>query len=566
MPISSSAEEPLQLTKALAAAGDAAYCWNLDTDRIEWSGGLAATRIDLGGELATGRAFAARIHPDDLVNRQLALAAHCDGEAAFDCEFRLRAAPGGFVWLHERGQVVRGRNDRARQMFGVIRVVSDRRAAQNRLEQLANYDELTGHFNRTRLREAVDRIISSNQRKKTPAAFLTVGVDHMTVINDAFGHDAADTVLIEVGRRLDECLRVSDLVGRLGGDRFGIVLAHCPSGSVAVAAEKILAAIKGGPIPTSRGAVAATVSVGGASFPEHGLTSYDVITRAEAALAEAKRAGRDCYVHYRLPEGEREQRQRSFAIGEEVRAALREGRLLFAFQPVLSAVTAEVDYYECLLRLRDGDGEIVTAGAFVPVVEQLGLIRLIDRFVLDQTIEELIAHPGIRLGLNVSGLTAADRPWLRALASALRRRPDLAPRLVVEITETAALYDIEEAVRFVGALRSAGCRVALDDFGAGHTSLRHLHSLAVDTVKIDGAFVRNLAASAESQVFLRHLLGLARGFGFDTIAEGVESEAEAEILRREGVGFLQGYHHGQPALERPWLSTPLAPKFAAADE
>ena len=126
MPISSSAEEPLQLTKALAAAGDAAYCWNLDTDRIEWSGGLAATRIDLGGELATGRAFAARIHPDDLVNRQLALAANCDGEAAFDCEFRLRAAPGGFVWLHERGQVVRGRNDRARQMFGVIRVVGDR--------------------------------------------------------------------------------------------------------------------------------------------------------------------------------------------------------------------------------------------------------------------------------------------------------------------------------------------------------------------------------------------------------------------------------------------------------
>jgi diguanylate cyclase (GGDEF)-like protein len=303
------------------------------------------------------------------------LAAHCDGEAAFDCEFRLRAAPGGFVWLHERGQVVRGRNDRARQMFGVIRVVGDRRAAQNRLEQLANYDELTGHFNRTRLREAVDRIISSNQRKKTPAAFLTVGVDHMTVINDAFGHDAADTVLIEVGRRLDECLRVSDLVGRLGGDRFGIVLAHCPSGSVAVAAEKILAAIKGGPIPTSRGAVAATVSVGGASFPEHGLTSYDVITRAEAALAEAKRAGRDCYVHYRLPEGEREQRS---AVSRSARRSEPRCAKAACYSPSSrcsrrsppKSITTSV-----CCGFATADGEIVTAGAFVPVVEQLGLIR-----------------------------------------------------------------------------------------------------------------------------------------------------------------------------------------------
>src|SRR6202035_4922819 len=127
------------------------------------------------------------------------------------------------------------------------------------------------------------------------------------------------------------------------------------------------------------------------------------------------------------------------------------------------------------------------------------------------------------LGFNISGLTAADRPWLRALISQIRTRPDIAARLVVEITETAALYDIEESARFVSALRHAGCRVALDDFGAGHTSLRHLQSLAVDTVKIDGSVDRNLSESPESQVFLRHLLGLAKGFGFDTVAEGVSS-------------------------------------------
>jgi len=127
---------------------------------------------------------------------------------------------------------------------------------------------------------------------------------------------------------------------------------------------------------------------------------------------------------------------------------------------------------------------------------------------------------------------------------------------VIEITETAALYDIEESARFVSALRQAGCRVALDDFGAGHTSLRHLQTLAVDTVKIDGSFVHNLGASPDNQIFLRHLLGLAKGFGFHTVAEGVETAAEAAILHREGIGYLQGYYYGRPSLDRPWLQAP----------
>jgi EAL domain-containing protein (putative c-di-GMP-specific phosphodiesterase class I) len=192
----------------------------------------------------------------------------------------------------------------------------------------------------------------------------------------------------------------------------------------------------------------------------------------------------------------------------------------------------------------------------VPVIEQLGFIRLIDRYVLDMTLAELAAHPDVKLGFNISGLTAADRPWLRALISQVRHRPDLASRLVVEITETAALYDIEESARFVSALRHAGCQVALDDFGAGHTSLRHLQSLAVDTVKIDGSFIHNLATNPDSQVFLRHLLGLAKGFGFNTVAECVSTAEEAAILRREGVGFLQGYYFGRPSLDRPWLAAP----------
>ncbi|MGH7033399.1 MAG: EAL domain-containing protein, partial [Stellaceae bacterium] len=214
------------------------------------------------------------------------------------------------------------------------------------------------------------------------------------------------------------------------------------------------------------------------------------------------------------------------------------------------------DYHECLLRMIAEDGRIVMAGAFVPAIEQLGFIRIIDRFVLETAVAEAAEHKDICLGINISGLTATDRPWLRTFTSLLRNKPEVARRLLVEITETEALHDIEESVRFVGTLRDLGCRVALDDFGAGFTSLRHLQALAVDIVKIDGSFVRNLTQSADNQVFLRHLVGLARGLNLQTVAECVETAEEAAILRHEGVGFLQGYYFGAPSLEKPWLAKP----------
>jgi diguanylate cyclase (GGDEF)-like protein len=426
---------------------------------------------------------------------------------------------------------------------------ADRR---ERLDDLVNYDELTGHLNRTRLREAVDRTIAVAQRRVDTAAFMAVGVDSMNAINETLGRAVADTVLIEIGRRLDECLRLSDLVGRLGGDRFGIVLPQCPDEHISTAAAKILEAVRSVPIVTERGPVAATVSIGVASFCDRGSTSYEVMTRAEAALADAKRVGRDCHVHFRVSEDLREHERRCAAIGDAVHVALRQDRVTLAFQPIVSAATGDVNYYECLLRVRDSRGDLLAAGEFIQEIERFGYIRLIDRHILGKVIAIAAAHPHITLGFNISALTTADRPWLRSLTARLRGQPELARRLVVEITETAALYDIEESARFVHALRRAGCRVALDDFGAGHTSLQHLQSLAVDLVKIDRSFIRDIKTNVESQIFLRHLLGLAEGFGLATVAEGVETEEDAEILRREGVGYFQGHHFGRATLEPPW--------------
>src|SRR5438477_3148158 len=306
-----------RFSTALEAAGDVAYSWDLEEDRVDWSGRLAAAAVDFAADVATGRSFATRIHADDLVQRQLALAGHFDDHTPFDCEYRLRDAAGNFFWVHERGQARRDNAGRPQIMLGVIRAIGDRKARQSRLERLANFDELTGHFNKSRLREAVDQIIAANQRTGSPAAFLSVGIDNMTMINDMFGHEAADTVLIEIGRRLDSCLRVCDPIGRLGGDRFGTVLQHCAEENIGSAAEKILGAVNAAPVITQRGPIYATVSIGSASFPDQGLTSYDVITRAESALGDAKRAGRDCHSHYRMTGEQRERQRRSLTISEE---------------------------------------------------------------------------------------------------------------------------------------------------------------------------------------------------------------------------------------------------------
>ena len=272
-------------------------------------------------------------------------------------------------------------------------------------------------------------------------------------------------------------------------------------------------------------------------------------------MGGAKRTERDGQVNQNQKQIHQEKQERRLAVCTKVQVALRQRRLLFAFQPVVCATTGKVDYFECLLRMRDVEGNIVSGRHFITPIEQLGLIGFIDDYVLKQTLQELANHPEVKLGLNVSSLTACDSGWLQLLTSLLGGRSDLARRLVVEITETAALADIAASARFVDTLRDAGCRVALDDYGAGHTSPQQLQVMAVDTVKVDGSYIQNLADSREKQALLRDMLGSINAFGCATVAEGVENAEDAAAARAAGVGYLQGYHVAPPTIERTWLGT-----------
>ncbi len=546
------------LRRAIEAAGDIVYEWDLASDRITWIGRF--TEI-FGGEALlprTGEAFNARLNPEDLPARLKALGDHLSHGQIYDCEFRVRGENGTFCWVHDRGAAEGPPNGSPQRVVGSLRLITARKQNEARLERLASFDELTGHFNRMRLRDSLDHALAYSGRYDAGGAYLVVGVDKLAMINNAYGYEAGDGVLIAVGQRLDRCLRSSDIIGRIGADRFGVVLARCSEEQMTRAAERILEAVREDAIEVAGMRIHVTVSIGGIMFPAFLGTAYDVMAKAETALKQAKKEGRDGLVSYRVSRQQELLHRRSQSIGEQVQQAMRDGRLMFAYQPVVNSTDHRTAFYECLLRMRDEAGELVPAGAFVPVVEQLGMMRVVDRHVLDLAVRELAEHDDVVLAINISGLTATDQSWLRAMLAQLKGKPDMARRLIVEITETAALHDIEESARFVSALRDVGCRVAVDDFGAGFTSFRHLRSLTVDIVKIDGSFVRNLADNVDNQLFVRNLLGLADAFGLETVAECVETQEDASFLVGEGVKYLQGYYFGRPSLERPWADARAA--------
>jgi diguanylate cyclase (GGDEF)-like protein len=547
------AAELVKLRAALAASGEIAYHWDLVTDRVAFLGdGASVFGRPEGGEW-TGKSFAGRIHPEDLVARLDLLSRHQRAGEDYDCEYRVRCSGGETRWVHDRGAAEFGPGGQARRMHGTLRFITARKQNEVELKYLANHDELTGHFNRSRLRDALDQAIKYSARYGVAGGFLVIGIDKLTIVNAAFGHEVADQVILSIARRMEESLRACDAIGRLGGDRFGIVLTNCPESELARACDKLLEVARNTVVDTPSGPIHVTVSIGAVDFTSTSHTTGDTMTKADIALQKAKLSGRDCYMIYSFSEEQRRTHRDNIVMAEQVKAAVREDRLRFAYQAIVDATTLEPVHYECLMRKIEPDGLVRTAAVFMPAVEQLGLVRIVDRKALEIAVETLTQNPQVSLAINVSGLTATDRSWLRGLISLLRGKPDVASRLIVEITETAVLEDIDECARFVLSLRDLGCRVALDDFGAGYTSIVQLKTLAVDMIKIDGSFVRDLAVSPDNLMFVRTILDLAKNLDLKTVAECVETEEVAELLTREGVDYMQGYAFGRPELEYPWL-------------
>ena len=561
--------ERLQL--AVEAAGLAAYHWIIESDEITWSGNAADvlgcdTRL-----IGSGRAFASFLDPDNFTSRYDTVMRTSvideGGGVAFQIEYKFR--PEGrlgrsSLWVEDHGRWHGSPDGRPVEVFGTVRRIDARHQRDQHLSFLGNCDPLTGMMNRGRLTEALGEAMTVAEREDTSCAFVIAAINNLSVVNEAYGFEVADEVIINMGRRLRQVVRTGDAIARYSGSKFGLILNNCGEEDLHIAAERFLSVARESVIETERGPVWALLSIGTLILPKHASDPNTAMARAEEALTEARRQPSDGYVVYRpSPERSSERTLNAHSATEIVRC-LRESRFCLAYQPVVDAVTGEAVFHEALLRMTDSAGEIIAAAHLIPVAEKLGLVRLIDRAVVQMAVAALHRYPDAKLSLNVSGTTATDPRWYPQITEMLASNRTVTGRLTVEITETVALGDLRETMRFVEQLRALGCRVAIDDFGAGYTSFRNLRALPVDILKLDGTFCSDLAGNPDNQYFVRSLIDLARTFNMKTVAEWVETEADAALLRQWGVDMMQGRLFGMAQLEAPWQPIADAEAFDAA--
>jgi diguanylate cyclase (GGDEF)-like protein len=545
-----------RLQAVLKAANDIAYEWDFETDHLIWYGPVR-NLFDVPEPQvpSTGKALQKLIHPEDLPLRTQSLEEYYKSGESYESEFRLRRN-GLFGWVHERAGAERDESGKPLKLLGIIRSIDERKHREATLRHSALYDSVTGQFNRSRLLDSVNEKLLQTRRYGSAACYLVVGLnsyapaDHNTEMPSR-----DDSILIAMSQHIESCLRASDVIGRVNKTEFGILITHCNPGDISIIAHKLLSRFRKRDVHTPEGIFHVELSVGGIMLPGCALTGFDVMNGAEHALAKAREEGNDTFHEFSWPDDVSREYHQAVPVGDRVLAALKEDRIEFAFQPIVDSHTGRTIFYEALLRLWDEDRNLIAAKDFIPAIEKLGYSRVIDRRTLDLAVHELYRSPDAKLALNISGVTVSDPAWLRKLNSHLRDRPDVAKRLTIEITETIAMKEMAQSVSFVNHVRNLGCKVALDDFGAGFITFRHLKTLTVDEVKIDGALIVNIDKNKDNQALVRTLVELARAFRLEIVAEFVETEEEAAFLRTEGVTYLQGYYYGKPSFERPWLSS-----------
>ena len=541
----------------LASLGQAAFVWDIATDEMAWSDHLAAVFPDIPIEaLASGAAFSNLIEPVRSVRTEAlghSSLAHGAEGVPYRIEYGVRASTSAPVlWIEESGCWFAGADGKPARVQGIVRIDNERHARDEQLVKLSRHDPLTGELNRTHLIASLAETIEEAMRFRSSCAFMLIGIDHLARINDAFGFDVADVVISEVAARIRARLRGGDVLGRFSGNKFGLILKNCTVDDMNVAAERFLAGIRGEVVPTNSGPVSVTASIGAVSVPRYARSADEAINRAHETLDMAKRRRAGSFSMWR-PNVERDaQRRVNIRVTDEIVTALNDRRIVMAFEPVVDAQSRQASFYECLVRMEQNDGQVLLAPDIVPVAEKLGLIHMVDHRVLELVVAELASSPDVRLSLNISPDTTMDPDWSASIESLMRAHPGVAERLIVEITETVAIQDIDDIRGFVTRLKSFGSQIAIDDFGAGYTSFRNLRKLGVDIVKIDGAFVQNIVRSADDRAFVQTLIDLARRLEIKTVAEWVQDEESAVMLRDWGCDFIQGRLIGLASSDRPW--------------
>ena len=446
------------------------------------------------------------------------------------------------------------------RLIGRLWVYEDITKARHSAEQLiylAERDSLTGLYNRRRFQDELSRFIIDAERRKSVGALLFFDLDEFKYINDTFGHAAGDSMLIRIAGEVGKLVRANEIFGRLGGDEFAILMTDTDRRQVEHLAERVVRAIAQIPFRFNAQNLRLTTSIGIALYPEHAANAEELIGHADAAMYQAKAAGKNGWRVYRADIDTSQAMVTRLSWNDRISDALDNNRLILHFQGVYHArEAARLSHLEVLVRMLDpaAPGGVIMPGHFIPYAEKSGKILDIDRWVLKESIRLLASSSDMpALAVNISG-RSFDEPSLPHYISELLQEHHVDPdRLLIELTETSAVTDLQDAQRFIEALRRTGCTVCLDDFGTGFSSFAYLKHLNADILKIDGLFIRDLTNNHDNQIFVRAIVDVARGLRKTTIAEFVEDGETLAMLNTFGVDFVQGYYLDIPRADHPTL-------------
>ena len=521
---------------------------------------------------ASPDAWLEAVHPDDRARTGEAFAAAMGAGTPFHAEYRVLSADGVMRWVVDQTVILPEVNGRRALTQGVIFDITDRKRAEQELAHRANHDPLTGLPNRDRFRSRLDDAIDHAQDTGKAVAVLYVDLDHFKLVNDSFGHEAGDELLIAIAGRLREASRGVDVVGRDGGDEFLMLMAELPGdeSQATRAAEKAAGRVRGAlqqPLSVSGVELNMHASVGISMFPFDATDAQTLLKHADAAMYQAKAAGRDASSVYQF--GARDAHGQ-LELAVRLRRAITADELTLRYQPLVELRTGAITGVEALIRWNDPTRGMIAPDEFIPLAERTGLIRPISEWVIREASRQAAdwraAGHDLTISINIPPDTCRQI-GAGAIGRMITEPGGDPSRITLEMTESAMMTPRRGPNDEIEALCDLGIRLAVDDFGTGHSSLARLGELPVSILKIDRSFVQGLPTVDTARTLVTAIISLADGLGLEAIAEGVETRAQRDFLLKAGCRYAQGYLFSPPVepakITSGWLTGSVSVREAS---
>ncbi|MDA8128714.1 MAG: EAL domain-containing protein [Betaproteobacteria bacterium] len=543
-------ESAQRLNEAQRIAQIGSWDFDVASGRLTWSDEtyrlFEVDRADFG---TSYEAFMDRIHPEDRERVARAYADSLTNHEPYEFSHRICTPDGRIKWVNERCEMHFDEAGNAIRSTGTVQDITERKQAEAQISQLAYHDALTGLNNRFSLQSQLDQALSMVHREKRALAVIFLDLDRFKTINDTLGHTVGDALLKEVALRLRDSVRESDIVARLGGDEFVVALTEVEDAATAARIADNLLHTLALPYVIGEEELHSSASIGVAFYPNDGGNGETLMKNADAAMYHAKSLGRN-NVQFFTAEMNRTAMKR-LTMDHDLRVAVETRQFVLHYQPQFDSATGRIVGFEALARWHHPRLGLVPPAEFIPIAEETGLILRLGEWVLDEACRQLRAWrdaglSGFTIGVNLSAHQLHSPLLLGHVTRALKRHGLEGSDLELEITESVAMHDPDSSISRLKALRDLGVRLSIDDFGTGYSSLSYLKLLPIHTLKLDRSFVRDIETDNNDVAICTATIALAHNLGLVVIAEGVETDAQRDLLASHRCDFMQGYLFSKP--------------------